>query len=180
MTDAKFDETDRRAVTDALCKQLGVVLTPVGHRHKWLKDEAQRSYWVIGGYEDWHGIPNEMMDAEAASSTAGILVIAIRHSQSIQIYVGPLSPLVEARNVLKRARKTSGDYQFTYTKRGRCLVIDQAPHVVLSGLSGFTFDDEEKASVARVREAEKLLKSLPANELRELLENFQAQDASGH
>ncbi|MEY2158657.1 MULTISPECIES: hypothetical protein [unclassified Rhodanobacter] len=175
MNHAKFDETDRRAVVDVLSKQLGTTLAPVGSRRKWFKDEAQRSYWIIGGYEDWHGIPAEMMDAEADSPTAGILVIALRQIHEIRIYAGLLAPLVEAREKLMRALKTSGDYQLTYTNHDyRYLVIDQAPHVVLSGISGFSFGEEEKTSVARLREAEKLLMALPADELHDLLVKFHA------
>lgn len=169
MTSVRFDEIDRRAVIDSLSRQLGVRLTVVGRRRKWLKDEFQRHYWVIGGYGEWHGIPAEMMDAEVASPSGGILAIAMRLRQAIQIYVSPLAPFVDARSALNRARKTTGDYQFTYTKRGIHLVIDQAPSIALSDLTGFSFDDTAKTAVKKSREAEKLIAALPENELRALL-----------
>ena len=78
MAHAKFDETDRRAVIDELGRHLGVQINRVGRRRKWLRDRSGRNYWVLGGYADWHGIPEEMMDAEVADPSNGFVVIAMR------------------------------------------------------------------------------------------------------
>lgn len=108
----KFDETDRQAVIDMLSGHFGVRLQPVGRRTKWLRDDTGRKYWVLGGYEEWHGIPEEMMDEEVSSPSKGYIVITIRHPSTIEIFIGLLTLLVAARAHLNRASQTTGDYQF--------------------------------------------------------------------
>ena len=96
MTHGKFDETDRSAVIDELGRRLGVQINRVGHRRKWLRDHSGRNYCVLGGYADWHGIPEEMMDAEVADPSDGFVVIAMRRQSDMEIFLGPLAPLVAA------------------------------------------------------------------------------------
>jgi hypothetical protein len=168
MTQMKFDETDRRAVIDALSRHFGVRIEPVGRRRKWLRDNAARSYWVLGGYGEWHGIPEEMMDAEVSRPSGGFFVIAMRHRSTMEIFISPLVPLVAARAKLNRASQTTGDYQFTFKKRGTHLIIDQIPNATLSELTGFSFDKTEKDSLARFRKAEKLVGALSEDELKKL------------
>jgi hypothetical protein len=176
MIRTKFDETDRRAVIDALTRCHDVRLTPVGRRRKWLRDNAGRSYWVLGGYEEWHGIPEEMMDAEVSSPSGGFIVIAMRQKSAMEIFIGPVAPLVSARASLRRASKTTGDYQFTFKKRGAHLVIEQAPNVNLTELTAFSFDESEKDSVARYREVEKLIDALSDEERKELFRKLQNEE----
>lgn len=173
MKQVKFDETDRRAVIDELGKRLCVRLQPVPRRRKWLRDELGRNHWVLGGYGEWHGIPNDMMDAEVASGTGGFIVVAIRHEATLEIYIGPLAPLVENRR--KLFRSNTGDYQFTFRKRGSSLIIDPIPGVVLSNLAKFSFGNAEKSSLQLRRDAEKLIDELSEQERRELLETLRRQ-----
>lgn len=144
----KFDETDRQAVIDMLSRHFGVRLQPVGRRRKWLRDDAGRKFWVLGGYEDWHGIPEEMMDAEVISPSRGYIVIAIRHCSTIEVFIGPLTSLVAARAHLSRASQTTGDYQFKVEKKvekhGTRLLIKQVPNAALSELTTFSFNETEK------------------------------------
>lgn len=173
MTQTKFDETDRQAVVDALARCLDIRLTPVSGRRKWLRDDAGSSFWVLGGYGQWHGIPEKMMDAEVSSPSGGFIVIAMRRKSTMEIFIGPVAPLVSARARLRRASKTTGDYQFTLKKRGGHLVVEQAPNVNLTELTRFSFDESEKDSVARYRGAEKLISALSDDERKELLKKLQ-------
>lgn len=106
----KFDQADRRAVIRALESHLGVQLSPVGRRRKWLRDNDGRSYWVLGGYGEWHGIPEEMIDEEVKNPTTGMLVIAKRRREALQVFVGPIDPILRNRNRFYRASRTTGDY----------------------------------------------------------------------
>ena len=173
MAQSKFDETDRRAVIDALSHHFGVRLARVGRRRKWLRDDAGHSYWILGGYGEWHGLPEDMMDAEVSSPSDGFIVIAMRQRSVMEIFIGPLAPLVAARPKLYRASKTTGDYQFTFKKRGACLIINQVPSASLSDLTGLSFDDTEKDSLKRFQEVEKLIGALSEDEREELLEKWQ-------
>ena len=58
MKSPKFDEQDRSKVISEIEEYFNTRLSRVGSRRKYLKDENGKSYWVFGGYEDWHGIHN--------------------------------------------------------------------------------------------------------------------------
>ncbi len=179
MNGNKFDETDRHAVISKLSSQLGVVLTRVGRRRKWLRDGSGRNYWILGGYGEWHGVPEEMMEAEARYPTDGYLVIAVRHRLAIEIYIGALAPVVAARDSLYRARETTGDYQFTLKKRGTHLNIDQVPSAVLTELTSFSFNGNDREATARVQEAAELISRMNEDQKRELIEKYLGKFKSG-
>ena len=172
MARAKFDETDRRAVIDELSRRLDVQISRIGRRRKWLRDHSGRNYWVLGGYADWHGIPEEMMDAEEADPSDGFVVIAMRRQSDMEIFLGPLAPLVAARRKLYRANQSTGDYQFTFRRRGSHLLLDQDSSVTLSSLVNFSFDETEKESKKRVEEVVKQFAAFPEDERRELLKEL--------
>lgn len=172
MARAKFDETDRRAVIDEIGRHLGVQLNPVGRRRKWLRDRSGRNYWVLGGYADWHGIPREMMDDEVADPSDGFIVIAMRRQSDMEIFLGPLAPLVAGRRKLYRTNQSTGDYQFTFRRRGSHLFLDQDASVILYSLASFSFDETEKESKKRVEEVVKQLAALPEDEQQRLLKEL--------
>ena len=60
----KFDNLARLRVIDAVHEHFDVTLKRVGRRYKWLRDESGRNWWVLGGKDDWHGIPEDMMEHE--------------------------------------------------------------------------------------------------------------------
>ena len=172
MARAKFDEIDRQTAIDELGRRLGVQINRVGRRRKWLRDHSGRNYWVLGGYADWHGIPEEMMDAEVADPSGGFVVIAMRRQSDMEIFLGPLAPLVAARWKLYRANQSTGDYQFTFRRRGSHLLLDQDSSVTLSSLASFPFEETEKESKKRVEEVVKQFAALPEDGRRELLKEL--------
>ena len=111
----KFDNQDREQVISEVEKHFDVKLHPIGTRKKYLKDENGKRYWVFGGYDYWHGIPSEMMDAEIQESEKASFIVAVRKKTRIDIYDGSIEPLVVGRNRLKRNKKR--DYQFTVEER---------------------------------------------------------------
>lgn len=173
MSRKKFDSTDRSAVIRAVEKSLGVSLSREGRRQKWLRDRDGRSYWILGGYGEWHGIPEEMMDAEASEPSDGLIVVAIRNRADMQIYIGPMCPIVEGRSKLYRAAKTTGDYQFTYKKKGASIAIDQLPSILLNELGTFSFSDEEKEQEKRRVMAKEYLNGLSEEEKEKLLNELE-------
>jgi hypothetical protein len=172
----KFDEADREAVIRAIEDRLGVRLSPVGRRRKWLRDGDGRSYWVLGGYGEWHGIPEEMIDAEAKNPTTGMLVIANRKREALQVFVGPVDPVVRNRHRLYRARKTTGDYQFTLTQKGARLHINQVPGFALTELSTFGYTADEKAKDQGIHAAKGLLRKLTKEQIAEFLRDLDKKE----
>ena len=132
MTSPKFDEQDRKKVINEIERHCGVILSRVGSRRKFLEDSQKRSYWVLGGYEDWHGIPPEMMNEEEQRNTDGILVVAKRYKNRIEIYSGSLRTLIQNKEKLSHTIK--GDYQFNISIRGSHLFIKEIPGYSLAKL----------------------------------------------
>jgi hypothetical protein len=170
----KFDEADRSAVIRAIQAQRGVRLSPVRRRRKWLRDEENRSYWVLGGYDEWHGIPEEMMDAEADEPTGGFLALAIRKREALQIFFGPVEPIVRNRSRLYRARQTTGEYQyqFTITTRGNRVHIKQVPGAALRELAEVVYPAREKAKDQNAQTTRRLLESLSPEDQRRMLQEL--------
>ncbi len=83
----KFDSQDRKTVISDVNKHLGVKLTNIGRRQKYLKDEYDKRYWVLGGYDYWHGIPSEMMESEVQAKDNATLIIAVRKKTGIDIFL---------------------------------------------------------------------------------------------
>ena len=143
MTDeiAKFGNLERDRVIEAIQVHYGVTLHKVGKRPKWRRDETGRNWWVLGGREDWHGIPEEMMGDESAVSTEGMLVIAQKKVETIEAFAGTLGPLVDARSKLYHAQQSVGSDQYQFTvevRRGRMLCV-QAPTIVLKRFATFPY-----------------------------------------
>ena len=98
---SKFSQSERREVIERLQVALGVALRPIGSRSKYLEDENGRRYLLLGGYGDWHGIPKEVVETEERSKTQGtLLVVAKRYEDRMEVYSGPLAPLLRAKDKL--------------------------------------------------------------------------------
>lgn len=144
MVKLKFDETDRQKVIEAVELHFDVKLTPVGNRRKFLRDGNMRSFWVFGGYEDWHGIPAEMLDEEERNNTGGVLIIAKRGLRKIEIFKCPLSPLVKNKNLLSHTKK--GEYQFNVRAKGDHLTLLEVPEINLHKIESAEYTVREKES----------------------------------
>jgi len=164
MSSTKFDEADRKRVIRAVEARFNVKLRPVGRRRKWLLDNAGRNYWVLGGYEEWHGIPEEMMRAERSAAVEGILVVAARKKSSMTVFAGSVTGLVRCADKLYRAKKTTGDFQFTYKVRGEHLFVDQLSGFSLERIDSVQYDADEKQRDKTAEEVKKLLESMPSEE----------------
>lgn len=158
MVNPKFDETDRKKVIAEIQSHYGVKLSPVGTRRKYLRDQNNRTFWVFGGYEDWHGIPAEMLEAEEKRNAEGILVVAKRGRTKIDIYTGPLLPLIKNKKRLSHTQK--GEYQFNIRIIGNSLTIHEVPGLHLSALGTASYPMEEKASDKAVEKVETIIRKL--------------------
>ena len=133
----KFDNLDRDRVILAVQEHYDLYLKKVGSRHKWLRDESGRNWWVLGGKDDYHGIPEDMMEGERQARIEGMLVIAQRKVGSIDAFSGALGPLVSTRDKLYRAARSTGDYQFEATVKGDRLVLSGRRRNVVLELKRF-------------------------------------------
>lgn len=168
MTQQKFDEHDRKKVIAEVEKEFGIKLSPVGNRRKYLQDETGKTYWIFGGYEDWHGIPPDMMEAEEKRAGEGVLIVAKRNKNNIDIFAGDLRQLIGHKRDLSKTVK--GDYQFNIRIRGNRLFIKEVAGLTITKLGAAVYTGEEKESDKKFGELEALVGKLTPEQRKQLLE----------
>ena len=76
-------------------------------------------------------MPEEMMEDERQTQIEGMLVVAQKKRTCIELFSGPLRLIVDKRDKLYRAARSTGDYQFTIKSHGDHLRCVQIPNFVL-------------------------------------------------
>lgn len=132
MSQPKFGSRDRKIVVRTVEQHLDVSLSRVGRRPKYLRDASGRRYCFFGGYQDWHGLPDEVVEEERHRGDS-VLVYARRRAESIEVYTAPLKPLIEAHAELSVSRE--GLFMFNVDGAGERLRVRQVPQVVLTRLA---------------------------------------------
>lgn len=133
MKTLKFDEDDRKCVIAVIESHHSTRLARIGKFRKFLADPTGKPYLILGGYDDWHGIPSKILEeAKARQAKGGLLVIARRLPTSIAIYTGDLMLLVENERALSHTRE--GDFQFNVSVRARTMSVKEVPSLVLQML----------------------------------------------
>ncbi len=172
----KFDETDRAAVISEVEKHFGVKLSRVHNYRRFLQDSAGVPYWVLGAYEDWHGINPDMINEQARRPKGGVLVVASMRTTGIDIFSGPLAPLIANRKDLVHTQ--TGDYQFHVVAHGNSMTIKEVGSLVLRKL-GFVEESarskdqksrDQKSRDQKSKDFEDALAKLSVEELSRLLE----------
>ncbi len=164
----KFDETDRSKVIFEVEKHFGTKLSRVGNYRKFLQDASGKSYWVLGGYDDWHGITSDMLKEEQRRATDGVLVVAKRHKSTIDIFSGQLQPLIA--NYRELSHTQTGDYQFNIVIRGNSMTIKEVQGLTLRKLGA---PQEVGTAVSpQLREAQAILAKMSPEERTRLLEQL--------
>lgn len=164
----KFDETDRSKVISEVEKHFGVKLSRVEKYRKFLQDTSGKSYWVLGGYDDWHGISSGMLKEEQRRATAGVLVVAKRHKSTIDIFCGPLQPLIAGYRELSHTQ--TGDYQFNVAIRGNSMTLKEVQGLTLKKLGAP--QDVGAAVSPQLREAAAILAKMSPEERARLVEHL--------
>lgn len=170
MKSLKFDEADREKVISEVEKNLKVKLTRMGRRRKCLSDQNGRTFWVLGGYQNWHGIPPDMLKEEKRKSTNGVLVVAKRDISKIDIYSGSLQKLVENETHLSHTQ--NGDFQFNIDIRGDRLIIKEVPELVLSRIGAPTYEIKEKDEDKKFQRMKEAFRQLTSEQRENLLKEL--------
>lgn len=144
-----------------------VKLARVGGYRKFLIDANGKSYWVLGGYEDWHGITAKMMKEEQRRLSDGVLVVAKRYRGKIDIFSGPLQPLIEHSGDLSHTQ-TAG-YQFHITIRGNNLTVNEIQGLSLRKLGDSKYVGEAVEHNAAAANIDSMLAKMTPVERLQLL-----------
>jgi hypothetical protein len=114
-----------------------------------------------------------MLDEKARRATDGVLVVAKRYKNIIDIYSGPLQPLIKSKHSLSHTQK--GDYQFNIDIRGNHLSIKEVQGLYLTKLGEAPYSVEEKCSDTKAKEIKSLLNKLTPEERDQLLRELSAE-----
>jgi len=167
MSSPKFDETDRDKVISEIERHFKVSLSRVGRRRKYLSDKNGRSFWVVGGYENWHGIPPDMLREEQRRATNGVLVVAKRYDSKIDIFAGDLQKLIDNENKLSHTK--NGDFQFNIDIRLNRIIIKEIPDLVLLKIGTPSYERIERKEDRKAREMEEYIRSLTPEQKNQFL-----------
>lgn len=171
-TAERFDNLDRKVVIDHVQERYGVSLEKVGGRDKWRRDESGRNWFVLGGKDDWHGIPEEMMEDERQAQIEGMLVVAQKKRTCIELFSGPLRPIVDERSRLYRATRSTGDYQFTVRSYGDGLRCAQIPNFVLKRFGSIPWSAGYRERDKRRKEFHKLITTMSLEDRATLMDEL--------
>ena len=81
----RFDNIDRQHMITEIEKKFKSKLSKVDKRKIYLKNSQNIHFVVLGGNEDWHGIPDNVIE-DIESVDEKYLVIAIKQIESLKIY----------------------------------------------------------------------------------------------
>ena len=171
-TAEKFDNLDRKVVIDCVQERYGVSLGKVGGRDKWRRDESGRNWCVLGGKDDWHGIPEEMMEDERQARIEGMLVVAQKKRTCIELFSGPLRLIVDERDKLYRAARSTGDYQFTINPYGDHLRCAQIPNCVLKRFDSIPWSAGDREREKGMKEFHKLVTTMSLEDRAALMDEL--------
>jgi hypothetical protein len=169
MSAQKFDEFDRLQTIQAIERCLTVKLSRVGSRSKFLIDEDGAAYLVLGGYRDWHGIPQEILLA-AGTKSPGKLVIAKRLPATIRVYSGPLKTLLD--NEHKLLSNAAGDRQFNLGWSGDHPYISEVRDLRLELLMEIDYSEEAREEDRRQKKIRQLLANLSPDQREAVLDSL--------
>lgn len=171
MSNPKFDELDRKRTIKAVEHYFNIKLSKVGSRRKFFVDQYGTHCWIFGGYGDWHGFPEKMINDEVKRDHKGMLVFAKRTRTKIKIYSGPLKKLIQGKD--KLSRNQQGDLQFILTWRGDEVYVKENPEVSLKSLTDIEYSVEEKEKDRTFKEAKKSLAALSNHERKLLMKEYE-------
>jgi len=170
MKTQKFDNYERNKVVSEVEKHFQVKLHKVGSRDIYLKDENGITYWIIGGVGDYHGIPKEMFSEEEKQTIEGVLVIAKRNRNTIDIFTGSLLPLIRNKRFLA---VTKIQYQFDIHTKDEILKLKQAPDVRLKRIATISYTPEEKNTDKSIHAAQKIFPTLSEEQAIKMIQELE-------
>ena len=155
----KFGDTERRRVIEELEKLFSMKLTPIKSYKKYLSGTDGKKYCIVGGYEEWHGVPDEVIVQDQAGIAKTVLVVAVVLRDKIEMFLGPIEPLAKNRDMLTLV--SGGGYQFNIKSTfGGRMYIKELSDYSLSKIQEFSYSprekDKEKSMHGLVKEFKRL------------------------
>jgi hypothetical protein len=169
----KFDNIDRKKVVDIISTYLGSPLSKIGKRHIYMKDESNMRYVIIGGTGNWHGIPIEVIEDIKKYNSDAYLVIAIKIHDSLSIFWGSISPLIEHLNSLPRL--VNDRYSMHFERNQNSLSIKEVASCRLSLLKEVKHSEFDRNNIKNISDTENMIYALTESEKDELINMLKKQ-----
>jgi|GEM_PF-4844516 len=166
----KFDNIDRQHVVDEIQKHIGSKLSHTTRRHIYLKDDEGKTYVVLGGIDDWHGIPDEVIDDIEKNCSESFLSITLKKRKTLKIYFGTMEPFMKVLGQLDRIGNDK--YTFHVDEGNDLLVIREARSVTLDLLTEVLHSESDRTNTKSKEGINKLLENMSQSDIKKLVQNL--------
>jgi len=169
---SKFDELSRHLVIRNLEKTLGVHLIRIKGYRKIFRDATSGNcYCILGGIDNWHGIPKSFFDEDHPNWNASFIVIAKQYRTTIEVYMSLLSNVIASKKLLSTS---STQYQFFVKRFGsQSLAIRELPHFFPRKIMSIPYSDDSSEREKTLIELEKHLANMSEGELSDFVSEVQ-------
>jgi len=117
---------------------------------------------VLGSVDDWHGIPDEVVEDVEENHPNSKLAIAIKKRKTLKIYLGEMAPFIKSLGQLER---TGNDkYTFHVDEKHDLLTVREARKVNLDLLTEVPHSESDRTNTKNKEEVNKLLKNMTQSE----------------
>ncbi|MDP3030278.1 MAG: hypothetical protein Q8O04_12485 [Deltaproteobacteria bacterium] len=167
----KFDNIDRLHVIKAIETEFGSKLSKVGRRHIFLKNTDNIYFVILGGYGDWHAIPDDVIE-QIEKTEEKQLVIAIRKPQIVKIYHCDMQKFLEQKD--KYNRPGNNKFTFNIDEFSSFARIRQAKSVSLDLLAVVSYKISDRESLEKREAVVKILKQMTEAERSDLIKKLES------
>ena len=101
----RFDETDREEVFEELERLWGTKYGKIKSSRKFRGSGDGNKVCVIGGYGNWHAIPEEVLNQDRENTDKTVIVFAAREKEVIELYRISASAIFQYKNKLTHKNK---------------------------------------------------------------------------
>ena len=106
----KFDSIDRARVVSYLEEKFSIRLRRIDNRGKYQVDQDGTRYVIFGGYRNWHGIPDAIIEDLESCNAKAIMVVALIDGAAMRIFAGPMEKFMLSVHTLNRLGDDKYDF----------------------------------------------------------------------
>ena len=172
----KFDSIDRARVVLHLQAKFSIRLKRIDNRGKYQVDQDGMRYVIFGGYGNWHGIPDPIVEDLESCDAKATMVVAFVDGATMRIFADPMDEFMLSVHSLNRP----GDdkYDFHVSDCGDCAKIIELPEVTLGLCDEIPHTSVDRDRVAKKLKAEQAVSKLSDAEKEQLLQELRLKDDS--
>ncbi len=173
----KFDNIDRKHVINEVERIFSLPLSRVGRRHIYFKNEKDARFVILGGNENWHGIPDDVI-TDILKATEKYLIIGLKKRNSIRVYYCDITNLLTQLKLLNRPGNDK--YTFNIDEHGTWATIRQVQSVKLNLLAEIQYTSLDREKIIQKERIQRELEQMTTEELEELIRKIHNGELGKH